>query len=76
LQKGRFIVEDKLLIGIEEAAAAIGLSGSKLRVMLRQGVIPSVKIGQRRMVPRDGLIAYVENLKAEAGSARAMKAVA
>ena len=60
-------MEDKLLIGIEEAAAAIGLSGSKLRGMLRQKIIPSVKIGQRRMVPRDGLIAYVENLKAEAG---------
>jgi excisionase family DNA binding protein len=60
-------MEEKLLIGVEEAAAAIGLSASKFRVMLAQKLIPSVKLGQRRMVVRADLIAFVDKLKAEAG---------
>ncbi len=69
-------IEGRSLLSIEETAHALGLANSTVRAMLASGEVGSVKIGKRRLVPVDAVSIYVDRLKAEAGSARAMKAVA
>lgn len=45
----------KLAYTIKEAAAALGLSRSKLYVLMGSGKLPSIQIGKRRLIPADAL---------------------
>ena len=45
----------KLAYTIKEAAAAVGLSRSKLYVLMGSGELPSIQIGKRRLIPADAL---------------------
>lgn len=66
----RGITMIKLLYRIPEAAELVGLGRSKLYEEMAAGRLAFVKVGTRRLIPGDALIAYVEMVKLEAeGSA-------
>jgi excisionase family DNA binding protein len=54
---------DKLLLTVQEAADQLGLGRSKTYELIRAEVIPSVRIGRARRIPRDALVTYVEQLR-------------
>jgi len=50
----------KRLYSRKEAAEFLGISLSTLIRLIRRGVIPTVKIGSRRLIDREDLDRYVE----------------
>ena len=54
-----------LLLGVEEAADQLGIRRSVLYERLLTGELASVKIGRRRLIPRQALEEYVKRLIAE-----------
>ena len=54
-----------LLLNVDAAAAACGLGRSIFYERLLSGEIISVKIGRRRLVPREALEEYVARLVAD-----------
>ena len=64
---------DKLLYTPAEAAHALGLSRSTIYVLMANGQVPSVRIGNSRRIPAEGLRRYVAVLaeKATGGQSRA-----
>lgn len=52
-------MENKLLVPVEEAAAILSLGRSKVFELLAAGEIESLKIGRRRLIPRQALDAFV-----------------
>lgn len=59
-----------LLLSMDEAAACLGgISRATLKIMLANKVIPSVKVGRRRMITRAALEAYVAALEQEQAAA-------
>jgi excisionase family DNA binding protein len=54
----------RLLFSIEEAAVSLGIGKSNVESLIRDGVIETVTIGRRRLVPAEALTDYVERLKA------------
>ncbi len=52
-----------LLLSLNEAAKAIGVCRATFYGLLDQGLIESVKIGTRRLIVQDSLIAYVKSLQ-------------
>ncbi len=55
----------KLLLDVEEAGEATSLGRSKLYELMRDGIIESVKVGKRRLIPAEALEAYVARLRTE-----------
>ena len=55
-----------LLLSLNEADQAIGVCRATFYDLLNQGLIESVKIGSRRLIVQDSLLAYVESLKSKA----------
>lgn len=53
---------DKLLYTPVEAARALGVSRSRVYVLMARGHVPSVRIGASRRIPAEGLRRYVEQL--------------
>ncbi len=56
----------KLLLTVPEAAAALGISRSKLYQLISAGTIRSVRIDGSRRVPVDALTTYINQLMEEA----------
>ncbi len=56
---------DKLLLSPEEAAALLGLKRTFLYALIADARLESLKIGKRRLIPRDALDAFVERERAE-----------
>jgi excisionase family DNA binding protein len=59
---------DTLLCSTEEAAQLLGIGRSQLFELLARDEVESVKIGRRRLVPRDALTAYVQQLRDRAAA--------
>lgn len=57
---------DKLLLDVDESAHMVGLGRSKWLAELYAGRCLSLKIGRRRLVPRQALLDYIERLGVEA----------
>lgn len=53
------------LVGVEEAAALVGMRRRKLDELLSTGVIPSMKPGKRRMIPKRALLQWAAQQVAE-----------
>ena len=66
------VTVDKLLYTPVEAAHALGLSRSTIYVLMANGQVPSVRIGNSRRIPAEGLRRYVAMLadKATGGQSR------
>jgi excisionase family DNA binding protein len=58
---------DKLTLTVEEAASALGIGRNSAYEAVRNGDVPSIRIGKRLLVPR----AALDRLLAEAGRAGA-----
>jgi excisionase family DNA binding protein len=61
----------RLTITPSEAAAELNISRSQLYILLRRGELPSVKIGRRRVIVWDDLVAYLKSLRARQLAKRA-----
>lgn len=55
---------EKLTFNLSEAAVKIGVSEPTLRKAVKQGTIPSIRVGYRVLIP----IAALEKYLAEAGT--------
>jgi excisionase family DNA binding protein len=56
---------EPLLCPVEEAAQLLGVGRSQAFELISRGELESVKIGRRRLVPRDAIDAYIRRLRAE-----------
>jgi excisionase family DNA binding protein len=56
----------KLLLTVPEAAAALGISRSKLYQLIAAGAVRSVRIDGSRRVPVESLTTYIHQLMEEA----------
>jgi excisionase family DNA binding protein len=56
----------KLLLTVPEAAAALGISRSKLYELIKAGVVASLRIDGSRRIPYRALTAYIDQLMEEA----------
>jgi excisionase family DNA binding protein len=56
----------KLLLTVPEAAAALGISRSKLYQLIAAGTVRSVRIDGARRVPVESLTSYIHQLMEEA----------
>ena len=59
------LTELPLLLSIDQAASAIGLSRTVFYNRMMRGDIVSVKEGNRRLIPRSALQDYVDRLLAD-----------
>jgi len=50
----------RLLLGVDDAADSLGIRRTKMYELLASGVIPTIRIGRRRLVAVSALEAYVE----------------
>lgn len=57
---------EKMLFSIEEAAELLGIGRSTAYDLVKGGELPSVKIGRRRLVPREALHTWIRK-KTEGG---------
>ena len=57
--------DPSLLLRVEEAAILLRLGRTQTYELVMLGTIPSVKIGRRRLVVRDGLKIYIAALLRE-----------
>ena len=53
----------KLVYSVAEAATQLGIGRTLVYDLIRCGELPSIKIGERRLVARVDLEAYVEGLR-------------
>jgi len=62
----------RLVYSVEEAAELLGMGRTFIFQLVASGEIDSIKIGNRRRIPRDAIERYLERLRAEqsADSAR------
>ena len=56
---------DPLLLSVRESCPVIGVSRSRMFELIARGELESVKIGRRRLVPREAIDTYIERLRAE-----------
>lgn len=54
---------DKVLLRVDEAAAALGVGRSFMYGLVQRGDIGSVKLGRARRIPRHELDAYIRRLE-------------
>ena len=55
---------EDIFLTIKEASALTKLSISHINKLVKEGVIPSLKVGKRRLFDRDELIAWMKSQKA------------
>jgi excisionase family DNA binding protein len=54
--------EQSLLVTVEEATSLLHIGRTTAYELVMRGLVPSVKIGRRRLVVREGLQKYVDEL--------------
>jgi len=60
--------EHRWLLGIPEAAAALGVGRSPLYELAARGDVQIVRVGRRALVPVASIESYVERLRANDGA--------
>ena len=58
------MTEGKLLFSVDEAIAMLSISRSSFFLLLNSGRLASVKLGKRRLIPRQALEDFVDSLPA------------
>lgn len=64
----------KLVLSIDEAAEALGVSRAHGFRLADEGVIPTVRLGRRRVVPIDALRRMLDPQNAAAGASKKVTA--
>ena len=52
--------EERLTLSIEETSRLLGLSRNMAYALSQRGVLPTVRVGRRRLVPRLALLKWLE----------------
>ncbi len=52
---------EKLVLTIQEAADVLGISKSYAYELSRQGVIPTLVLGKKRVIPKEKFIQWINN---------------
>ena len=60
-------MSEKLLLNVTDIQYQLGLSRGRVYELMKDGTIPSVKIGKRRLVPVKALKEYVDGLDTSGG---------
>ena len=60
-------VPERLSVGIEEAAEMLGVGRSSVFGLVKDGLLRSIKIGKRRLIPLTELRAFLERQAHKAG---------
>jgi excisionase family DNA binding protein len=55
-----------LLLSVTESATALGIGTTKTKALIAAGLLRSVQIDRRRLVPVDALHEYVDSLSGDA----------
>ncbi len=50
----------RLLLSVNDTARSLGVSRATVFVLIRDCELPSVRVGRRRLIPADGLRAWVQ----------------
>lgn len=68
---------DQKLLSIAAFARRLSIGETKAKELVKTGLVASVRIGRRRLVPVESADAYADGLQREhpAGAARTLKAV-
>ena len=56
---------DRFLLSIDQGAQALSIGRSLMYKLVMQGAIASVKVGRRRLVTRDAILAFIRRLETE-----------
>jgi len=56
---------EKLLLDVKEAAGLLGIGRTNLYSLIKKGLIDTVQIGDRRLVPTNSVHEFVERLRKE-----------
>ena len=59
-------MSEKMLLSVNEACDALGLSRSVVYELLRKEELASLCIGRRTLIPRDALISFIDRQRSEA----------
>jgi len=59
------MASDKLAYSVDEAAEQLGIGRTLAYELIRDGRLPSLKLGNRRLVARADLEAFVESLRSQ-----------
>lgn len=57
---------EKLAYSVDDVAVLISVGRTKVVAMVSSGEIPSIKVGGRRLIPRQDLYEFVDRLRAQA----------
>jgi excisionase family DNA binding protein len=60
--KGTITMSDKMAYSVQEAAEQLGIGRTLAYELIREGRLPSIKLGNRRLVPHSDLVAFLEDL--------------
>lgn len=53
---------DRLAVSVEEAAQMLGIGRSKVFELLKEGSLPSIRIGRRRLISCTEIRAFLERV--------------
>lgn len=52
---------ERLTLNIEEAAALLGIGREKTRLLCNAGVIPSLRLGRRLIIPKSRFMRWIDD---------------
>ncbi len=56
---------EKLVYSIQEAANLLGISRSYAYELVRNGTIPALELGKKRVIPKEKFIAWINGKESE-----------
>ncbi len=56
---------EKMVYNIDEAAEQLGIGRTFAYQLIREGRLPSIKLGNRRLIAKADLEVFIENLRDE-----------
>ena len=59
--------EERLVYSVREACTLLGLSKNSVYARIREGVIPSIRVGARLLIPRVALRRWLESASGNDG---------
>ncbi len=56
---------EKLVYSIQEAANLLGISRSYAYELVRNGTIPALELGKKRVIPKEKFVAWINGKESE-----------
>lgn len=58
-------IMEKLVYSIQEAANLLGISRSYAYELVRNGTIPALELGKKRVIPKEKFVAWINGKESE-----------